>query len=85
MFLRGPIALGEQILGHVRCSMRPAAASATTAAPTSPTTPFAAQADPTSEDTSGAPVAWFGLAGLGAGAALLFGLRTRRRPRRPEA
>lgn len=38
MYLLGPVAVGEQILGHVRCSMKPAETSATTALPIPTTT-----------------------------------------------
>jgi len=42
LYLLGDIAVGEQILGHVRCSMKPAETSATTVLPlraTPPTSP----------------------------------------------
>ncbi|MEJ7764380.1 MAG: choice-of-anchor P family protein [Acidimicrobiales bacterium] len=45
LYLLGDIAVGEQILGHVRCSMKSAETSATTALPLSATPPTSAPAD----------------------------------------
>lgn len=98
MYLLGDVTLGEQILGHVRCSMTPAETSATTALPggASKANPPAAPADdlpPTRQDASsgsnGVSLLPLGLVALvpatGLAAVLLRSRRRRAAAGEPEA
>ena len=87
MYLLGPIAVGEQILGHVRCSMKPAATSPTTGLafkPTKTAPPSAASAASAGSSSAGSdglpPLAFAGgaLVAVLATAALLVARRRRR-------
>jgi hypothetical protein len=73
LHLLGPVAVGEQILGHVRCSMKPAA--------TSPTTGFPLAGTPaaTSSESSVLPFAAGGVAVAALAAAVIIVTRRHRR------
>jgi hypothetical protein len=81
MFLRGPIALGEQILGHVRCSIHPAPASATTAVASS-VPPASAVARPSSPSPASGPLLPSVLAAVAVAGGLALTVRWARRRRR---